>query len=90
MHIVRDLGVFARSEANEAIGPTDVNAVIESALNIVHAQMKHRARVVRELAPVSRVGGAEGRLTQVSVNLLRLDADFDAVLCNLVMQEGTG
>ncbi|WP_437518092.1 ATP-binding protein [Sorangium sp. So ce1099] len=70
MHIVRDLGVFARSEANEAIGPTDVNAVIESALNIVHAQMKHRARVVRELAPVSRVGGAEGRLTQVFVNLL--------------------
>ncbi|WP_437963008.1 response regulator (plasmid) [Sorangium sp. So ce119] len=70
MHIVRDLGVFARGEANEAIGPTDVNAVIESALNIVHAQMKHRARVVRELAPVSRVGGAEGRLTQVFVNLL--------------------
>ncbi|HTN84091.1 MAG TPA: response regulator [Sorangium sp.] len=70
MHIVRDLGVFARAEANEAIGPTDVNAVIESALNIVHAQMKHRALVVRELAPVSRVGGAEGRLTQVFVNLL--------------------
>ncbi|XXY45870.1 response regulator [Sorangium sp. So ce269] len=70
MHIVRDLGVFARAEANEAIGPTDVNAVIESALNIVHTQMKHRARVVRELAPVSRVGGAEGRLTQVFVNLL--------------------
>ncbi|MGK3990133.1 response regulator [Sorangium sp. So ce136] len=70
MHIVRDLGVFARAEANEAIGPTDVNAVIESALNIVHAQMKHRARVARELAPVSRVGGAEGRLTQVFVNLL--------------------
>ncbi|WP_437999394.1 response regulator [Sorangium sp. So ce185] len=70
MHIVRDLGVFARSEANEAIGPTDVNAVIEGALNIVHAQIKHRARVVRELAPVSRVGGAEGRLTQVFVNLL--------------------
>ncbi|KYF63590.1 hybrid sensor histidine kinase/response regulator [Sorangium cellulosum] len=70
MHIVRDLGVFARGEANEAIGPTDVNAVIESALNIVHTQMKHRARVVRELAPISRVGGAEGRLTQVFVNLL--------------------
>ncbi|WP_437590906.1 response regulator [Sorangium sp. So ce1000] len=68
--IVGDLGVFARAEESEAMGPTDVNAVIESALNIVHAQMKHRARVVRELAPVAPVGGAEGRLTQVFVNLL--------------------
>ncbi|AUX39613.1 uncharacterized protein SOCE26_010070 [Sorangium cellulosum] len=70
MNIVRDLGVFARTEANEAIGPTDVNAAIESALSIAHTQIKHRARVMRELAPVSRVGGTEGRLTQVFVNLL--------------------
>jgi CheY-like chemotaxis protein len=50
--------------------PVDVLASAESALAMAHNEIRHRARLVRDLAPVDTVMADEGRLSQVFLNLL--------------------
>jgi signal transduction histidine kinase/ActR/RegA family two-component response regulator len=66
--IVRDLRAFAC--ADDRRGRVDVNAVIEACCNIAFAEIRHRARLVRDLKAVVPVLGSEAKLAQVFLNLL--------------------
>ncbi|HLM45537.1 MAG TPA: ATP-binding protein, partial [Myxococcaceae bacterium] len=68
-HIVRDLKTFSRGE-EETTRALDVRPVLESALAICFNEVRHRARVRRELGEVAPVVANEARLGQVFLNLL--------------------
>jgi signal transduction histidine kinase len=70
VRIVRDLGMFARVEPDASPRPVDVNAAILSALNMAASHIKYRASVHKRLEEVPKVLAAEGRLSQVFLNLL--------------------
>jgi PAS domain S-box-containing protein len=67
--IVRDVRTFARGD-DDAREPLDVQAVIDAALQLVAHELRDRARLVRDFAPVPRVSASESRLGQVFLNLL--------------------
>ncbi|WP_052420627.1 PAS domain S-box protein [Hyalangium minutum] len=67
--IVRDLRIFARGDP-EAIGPVDVQAALEFSIAMATHQIRQRAQLVREYAPVPFVRANESRLGQVFLNLL--------------------
>ena len=74
--ILRDLLDYARADRDQALGPVDLAAVVESSLHLVQAQP--RARHVRYLTrglDVPAVLAHDGRLHQVVVNLLLNAAD---------------
>ncbi len=67
--IVRDLKTFSRGD-DEKIGPVDLRRVIESTLNLVWNEIRHRARLVKDFGPTPNVRANEARLGQVVLNLL--------------------
>ena len=67
--IVRDLKLFGRGD-EENYGPVDVRAVLDSTLRIAWNEVKHRARLMKDYAPVRLVEANEARLGQVFLNLL--------------------
>jgi two-component system, NtrC family, sensor kinase len=67
--IVKDLRTLARSN-DTRMGPVDVLAALEFSLSMAMPHIRHRAQVVRRLAPVPRVLGSESKLGQVLLNLL--------------------
>jgi len=67
--IVRELRVFARAEC-EQIGAVDALTCVEAALSIAANQVRHRARIVKNLSPVPKVRADETRLGQVFLNLI--------------------
>ncbi|CAN5597285.1 hypothetical protein BH09GEM1_BH09GEM1_24760 [soil metagenome] len=68
--IVRDLKVFARSPTEEANGPVDVQATMESSIGMAWNEIRHRARLIKEYGAVPPVEANEARLGQVFLNLL--------------------
>jgi two-component system, NtrC family, sensor kinase len=66
--IVGDLKMLSRAE-DEARAPVNLQHVIESALTIARAELRPRARVVRDYGDVALVEGSEGRFAQVFLNL---------------------
>lgn len=66
--IVRDLRSFA--SADDRRSRVDVNTVIEAACNIAFAEIRHRARLVKELGAQVPVLANEAKLAQVFLNLL--------------------
>jgi signal transduction histidine kinase len=67
--IVRDLKLFSRAE-DEKRAPVDVVRVLDSSLRMAANEIRHRARLVKELQPVPPVEANESRLGQVFLNLL--------------------
>jgi CheY-like chemotaxis protein len=67
--IIRDLKMFSRVEEDRP-GPVDLRPVLESCVNMAWNEIRHRARLVKELAVVPLVRGNEARLGQVFLNLL--------------------
>jgi PAS domain S-box-containing protein len=67
--IVRDLRTFARPGSDED-GPVDLERVLDAAINMAQNEIRHRARLVREIEPVPPVLGNAARLGQVFLNLL--------------------
>ena len=67
--IARSLSAFARVEKRE-LSAVEVRAPLEAAVDMASAELKCRARVVRELGEVLRVLASEGKLAQVFLNLL--------------------
>jgi PAS domain S-box-containing protein len=67
--IVSDLKALSRAD-EEACGPVDVNALLESAIRMTWNHLRHRARLDRRLTPVPPVVANEARLSQVFINLL--------------------
>jgi CheY-like chemotaxis protein len=68
-HIVRDLKTFSRGD-EESTHALDVRPVLQSALSVCLNEVRHRARVRRELGEVAPVVANEARLGQVFLNLL--------------------
>ena len=68
-NIVRDLKIFSRVDAGDE-DLVDVRQVLRSAVNVTHNELRHRASVQLELAPVPFVRASGQRLGQVFVNLL--------------------
>ncbi len=69
VEISRDLRSFARPD-DARIGPVDVRQVLQSSLSMAQNEIRHRARVVKNLLVVPPVRGNESRLGQVFLNLL--------------------
>jgi len=67
--IVRDLRVFSRPDEADC-DQIDVTSVIESSINMSWNEIRHRARLVKDYAPLPFVRGNESRLGQVVLNLL--------------------
>jgi PAS domain S-box-containing protein len=67
--IVRDLKIFSRAEEDNR-GPVEVQRVIESSLRMAWNEIRHRAELVRDYAPVPPVEANESRLGQVFLNLI--------------------
>ena len=67
--IVRDLSVFSR-DSGSVTGPVDVHLAVESALKMTSHTLGEHVRIVRDLRPVPKVRGIDGRLVQVLINLL--------------------
>jgi ligand-binding sensor domain-containing protein/signal transduction histidine kinase/CheY-like chemotaxis protein len=67
--IVRDLKTFSRPD-DEKQGPVELHAVLDSAVKIAMAELRPRAKLVRDYGDVPRVEGNEARLAQVFLNLL--------------------
>jgi len=68
--IVADLRTFSRAES-AAPARLDLNALVESALVLVHNELRHHARISKEYGVVPAVVANEGRLVQVCLNLLQ-------------------
>jgi signal transduction histidine kinase len=66
--IVRDLQTLAR--ADEAYSEVDLKQVIEQAIQIAGAELRHRAPIVRNYHEIPLVRGNRTRLGQVFLNLL--------------------
>lgn len=66
--IVQDLKLFSReSESGETV---DINQVLEASLRVTGNEIRHRARLIKDLRPVPHVEANESRLGQVFLNLL--------------------
>jgi nitrogen-specific signal transduction histidine kinase/ActR/RegA family two-component response regulator len=66
--IVKDLTTFSRVTP-DCRRPVDVEAVLESTLNLTWNELRHRMRVVKTFGHVPELLGDEGQLAQVFVNL---------------------
>jgi len=66
--IVRDLQTLARSD--EATSEVDLKQVIEQAIQIASAELRHRAPIVRRYEDTPSVRGNRTRLGQVFLNLI--------------------
>ncbi|WP_224363452.1 two-component regulator propeller domain-containing protein [Hyalangium versicolor] len=68
--IVRDLKTFSRQD-EDARGPVDLRAVMDSAAKMAAGELRPRAQLIREYAAdVPQVEGNEARLAQVFLNLI--------------------
>jgi signal transduction histidine kinase len=67
--IVRGLKTFSRPES-EVLAPLQVGRVLDASLAMMENEIRHRARLVKEIEPVPEVVANEGQLGQVFLNLL--------------------
>ena len=68
--IVRDMRMFSRGDETNHRAPVDVDKIAESAANIAATEIRHRARLVRDLGCTSPALATDSRLGEVVLNLL--------------------
>jgi len=67
--IVADLKTLAR-QGDDRVEQIDVEHTLNWAIGVTMAEIRHRARLVKNVGPISPVRGDEARLGQVFVNIL--------------------
>jgi signal transduction histidine kinase len=67
--VVRDLKTFASGEEDRN-GPVELRPVLDSCVNLAWNEIRPRARLVRDLAPVPPVFGNDARLGQLFLSLV--------------------
>jgi PAS domain S-box-containing protein len=67
--IIADVKLFSRA-AEERRVPVQVGAALRAALSLADHEIRHRARIVVDVAPVPPVSANESRLSQAFLNLL--------------------
>jgi signal transduction histidine kinase len=68
--IVKDLKDFSHVDHAEAHQACDLNAGLESTLNVVWNELKYKAEVIRELGDIPPVNCVPAQINQVFMNLL--------------------
>jgi nitrogen-specific signal transduction histidine kinase len=68
-NIVGDLRIFCHPR-DGSTGPVDVNRVMESTLRVAMNEIRHRAKLIKNLNPVPNVLADESSVGQVFLNLL--------------------
>jgi len=67
--IVRDLKTLSRGD-DAKVGPVELGPVLDSCVNVAWNELKHRARLVKDIQPLPAVRGSGARLGQIFLNLL--------------------
>jgi signal transduction histidine kinase len=67
--IVADLRTFARIDSDD-VELVQLDEIVEAAINMTKNEIRHRARLVRNIEHVPPIAAHPGKLTQVLVNLL--------------------
>jgi PAS domain S-box-containing protein len=67
--IVRQLKSFSRVDENRQ-EPVDLHRVLDSVAQMAASEVRHRARLVKDYAPLPPVVGNDGKLFQVFLNLV--------------------
>jgi signal transduction histidine kinase len=67
--VISDLQALSRVP-EDRLTAVDALAVIEQCLKIADHELNHRARIIRDLAPVPLVAGNESRIVQLFLNLI--------------------
>jgi signal transduction histidine kinase len=67
--VVRDLKTFAGGD-QDPHGPVELLPLLDSCLNVAWNEIRGRARIARDLAPIPPVVGNEARLGQLFLNLV--------------------
>lgn len=67
--IVRDLGAFSRPSEDSA-AEVDLHSVLDSSINLLSNEVKHRARLVRAYGEVPTVWAERSRVGQLFLNLI--------------------
>lgn len=70
VRIVRDLKTFSRHSDNDPLLPLDLESTLDTAAEMVRAQIRHRAKLERDYRGDTMVLGDNVRLGQVFVNLV--------------------
>lgn len=68
--IARDVTTFSRSDSSPSRVPVKLEAVLASSVRMARPQVRARAHVVEDIAPLHPVLAPEGRLGQLFLNLL--------------------
>ncbi|HET9046993.1 MAG TPA: ATP-binding protein, partial [Casimicrobiaceae bacterium] len=68
--IVQDLKDFSRGGATESWERVDLHAALDSTLNIVQNELKHKVRIERHYGVVPEIECLPSRLNQVFLNLV--------------------
>jgi len=67
--IVRDVKTFSREHAEDG-GPCDLAQVLQATANVAQNEIRHRARLVLDVAALPPIAGSAHRIGQVLLNLL--------------------
>ncbi|QDQ28486.1 ATPase [Chitinimonas arctica] len=68
--IVQDLKDFSRLDANDTWEVADLHHCLDSTLNIVHSEIKYRAKVIKEYGDLPEIVCLPSQLNQVFMNML--------------------
>jgi two-component system, NtrC family, sensor kinase len=68
-NIIKDLKTFSRVDETE-LGRVDINATLESALNIIWNEIKYKAEVVKDYGELPEVKCFTQKISQVFMNIL--------------------
>ena len=85
--IVQDLKDFSHVD-QAAQEPADLNAAMESTLNVVWHELKYKAEVVREYGQIPKVDCIPAQINQVFMNLLVNAAQAIAVRGKITVRSG--
>jgi DNA-binding response OmpR family regulator/anti-sigma regulatory factor (Ser/Thr protein kinase) len=69
-NIVRDLGIFSRSDDGEGVHSLDVHEVLDMAIRMASNEVRHRAKLERAFGVIPAIQGHAARLGQVFINLI--------------------
>src|SRR5207302_8697221 len=86
--IVQDLKDFSRSGAEEAWEMANLNAVLESTLNIARNEVKHKASIETRFGELTKVECLPSRLGQVFLYLLVIAAKALGVAGTMTISSG--
>ncbi|MDY0362157.1 MAG: ATP-binding protein [Desulforegulaceae bacterium] len=69
LSIIADLKFFAHKETNDKI-PVDIHQCINSTLNVIHNEIKYKARIIKDFGDLPKIKCYPQRINQILTNLI--------------------